>query len=271
MRLSARKSYLSELSETARDFAGATFKFSLARNLAVQDIRTRYRGSVLGPWWITLTMGALVLGIGVNYAALFHMEVKDLLPYVALGLVAWAYVNGTISEGGEAFFAGGAIIRQSSLPVPLFIVRCVIRNVINLAHHVVIVVAVMIWFRIAPTLGILLLIPGFIIVTINLAWMSLILATISARFRDVPQIVAAVLQFVFFLTPIFWKPTPQMSGRVFLNRNPFYSMVEVIRSPVLTGTVPIKALIYLVLLALVGWFIALMTYNLTRRRVVHYL
>ena len=190
---------------------------------------------------------------------------------MALGFVAWAYVNGTISEGGEAFFAGGAIIRQSSLPLPLFILRCVIRNVINLAHHIVIVLAVMIWFRIVPTVGMLWVIPGLIVVTINLAWISLVLATISSRFRDVPQIVAAVLQFIFFLTPVFWKPTPEMAGSIFIDRNPFYAMVEVIRSPVLAGAVSPKAMAYLTLLAVIGWSVAILSYNLTRRRVVHYL
>jgi ABC-type polysaccharide/polyol phosphate export permease len=271
MRLAARKNYISELSETWCDFTGAFNKLPLALNLAVQDILTRYRGSIIGPWWITITMGALVLGIGINYAALFHMSVKELLPYVAFGLVAWSFVSACISEGGESFVTSGSIIRQSSLPLPLFVVRCVIRNYVNLLHHLVIVIGVIIWFQIFPGVGLLWLPVGLVLVTINLSWLALALATISARFRDVPQIITALLQFVFFLSPIFWKPTPEMAASWFVRANPFYLMVEALREPLLTGRIPTFCLVSLIVLAVVGWIASLLFYNITRRRVVHYL
>ena len=271
MRLVAKKNYVSEFSETAKDFVSAFKRIPLALNLAFQDVHTRYRGSIIGPWWITVTMGALVLGIGINYAALFHLEVKVLLPYVAFGMVAWSFISACISEGGEAFVSGGSIIRQSSLPLPLFILRCVIRNYVNLLHHLVIVIGVMIWFRIFPGFGILWLPVGLVLVTLNLSWLGLALATISARFRDVPHIINAMLQFVFFLSPIFWKPTPEMENSSFVRDNPFYLMVQAIREPLSNGVISLHALIYLSVLALAGWTGSLMFYNLTRRRVVHYL
>jgi ABC-type polysaccharide/polyol phosphate export permease len=271
MRLSARNNYASELSETARDFIGAFRKLPLAVNLAFQDILTRYRGSIIGPWWITITMGALVLGIGINYAALFHQPISELLPYVAFGLVIWGFISSSISEGGEAFVASGAIIRQSALPLPLFVLRCVIRNYVNLAHHLVIIIGVMLWFRIFPGVGLLWIVPGLVLVTLNLAWLSLLLAVISARFRDVPQIVTAVLQFVFFLSPIFWKAPPEMANSFLVRYNPFSLAVEAIRRPALTGECPSHAFLFLSILAVVGWVGALLVYNQIRRRVVHFL
>jgi len=271
MRASAQKGFFSELGETRSDFVAAFKQIPLAVRLAFQDVLTRYRGSVLGPWWITITMCALVLGIGINYASLFHVAVRDLLPYVAFGLVSWSFISTCIAEGGESFVAAGAILRQSALPLPLFVLRSVIRNYVNLLHHLVIVVAVMAWFQIFPGLGVLLVFVGLALVTLNLSWMCLILATISARFRDVPQIVAAVLQFLFFLSPVFWKPTAEMQNSVFVYANPFYQMVQALRSPLLTGSLSIFGLEYLSLIAFLGWSISLAIYNLTRRRVVHYL
>ena len=192
MRLVARSGYVSEFLETWRDFVNSFVKLPLAVTLAVQDILVRYRGSVIGPWWITISMGALVLGIGINYAALFHVEVQELLPYVALGLVFWGFISTNISEGGEAFVSGGAIIRQSALPLPIFIIRCVIRNYINLAHQLVIVVAVLAWFRIFPGIGMAWAIVGLFAVTVNLAWVNLALAMISARFRSSRIPIAAL-------------------------------------------------------------------------------
>lgn len=271
MRLAARTSYISEFRETASDFVSAFERLPLGFSLAVQDILARYRGSILGPWWITITMGALVLGIGINYAALFHVEVRELLPYVALGLVFWGFVSTNISEGGEAFVVGGAMLRQSALPLPMFIVRCVVRNYINLAHHLIIVVAVLAWFRIFYGVGILWAIVGLLVTTINILWFDLALAMVSARFRDVPQIVTAVLQFVFFLTPIFWKPSEGLKHNPLVTANPFYFSIQIIRQPLLTGVMPVGELLSMTVVAFFGWIATIMFYNQTRRRVVHYL
>ncbi len=216
-------------------------------------------------------MGALVLGIGINYAALFHVEVKELLPYVALGLVFWGFMSNVISEGGEAFIAGGAILRQSALPLPLFIVRCVIRNYINLAHQLVIVVSVMLWFRIYSGPGMLWAGVGLFIMTVNLTWFSLALAMISARFRDVPQIVTAVLQFVFFLTPVFWQPSAGLLNNPLVTANPFYFSLQLVREPLLKGVIQLHYLKMMVVVGILGWLVTLLFYNQTRRRVVHFL
>lgn len=271
MRLSGRRSYISELAETGRDISESFGRFPLAFNLAVQDILGRYRGSILGPWWITIMTMTLVLGIGINYAALMHQKVDELLPYVAVGLVVWNFLSATISEGGDAFIAGAGMIKQSPIPLPLFILRCIIRNLISLAHQVVIIVGVLMWFKIFPGLGMLWALAGMVIIIVNLGWLALVLAMASARFRDMPQIVAAVLQMMLFLSPIFWTPTPVLAQSPFVAFNPFYFAIESVRAPLLHGTVPAQMISVLIPLAGIGWIVAILYYTQTRRRVVHYL
>jgi ABC-2 type transport system permease protein/lipopolysaccharide transport system permease protein len=60
---------------------------------------------------------------------------------------------------------------------------------------------------------------------------------VSARFRDVPQLVNSIVQVVFFVTPIFWKPE-LLKNRTFITEfNPLFHLVEVVRAPLL-GKVP---------------------------------
>ena len=271
MRRSGRKDYLSEFAETGRDFSETFNKIPLAFNLAWQDILSRYRGSVLGPWWITMMTMTLVLGLGINYAALFHQSIRELLPFVAIGLVMWGYLSASIAEGGDAFVLGAAMIKQSSIPLPLFILRCTIRNAINLAHQLVIIVAVLAWFQIFPGVNMLWALAGFIILVVNLSWVGLLLAMFSSRFRDMPQIVTAVLQLVFFLSPIFWKPPPALAHSLFVSANPFYFSIQSIREPLLHGVNPPQTLGFLLPMAVFGWAATILIYNQTRRRVVHYL
>ncbi|MGZ3275159.1 MAG: ABC transporter permease [Caulobacteraceae bacterium] len=271
MRLSGRKSYLAELRETGHDFIETCRRSSLAFNLALQDIVGRYRGSILGPWWITIMTMSLVLGMGINYAALFHQPVEELLPYVAVGLVIWNFLSAVISEGGEAFVAGSGMIKQSALPLPLFILRCIIRNFINLGHQIIIIVAVLLWFHIFPGLGMLWSLAGLALLAVNLGWLGLLLAMFCTRFRDMPQIVLAVLQLLFFLSPIFWKPNKELAANPLVADNPFYFSIQSVREPLLHGHLPDTTFTCLAPMAIVGWIVAVLVYTKTRRGVVHYL
>ncbi len=57
----------------------------------------------------------------------------------------------------------------------------------------------------------------------------------------------------------------------FVAENPFYFAIECVREPLLHGAVPAQALERMVAIAVVGWILAILVYNQTRRRVVHYL
>ena len=72
----ARVSYARELAASFGDFAESFRRSRLWTTLAINDIAGRYRGSVLGPFWITLTTAAFVAGIGVVYAELMNVSVQ---------------------------------------------------------------------------------------------------------------------------------------------------------------------------------------------------
>jgi lipopolysaccharide transport system permease protein len=163
------------------------------------------------------------------------------------------------------------MIKQSAIPLPLFILRTLVRNAINLAHQVVIIVAVLLWFHIFPGPGVLWVVPGLLLMVVNLSWVGLLLAMIATRFRDMPQIVAAVLQLVFFLSPIFWTPTKELANSPMVAANPFYFSIQTIREPLLYGTMPVQTATMLAPMAVAGWLLTILVYNETRRRVVHYL
>ena len=73
--------------------------------MAMQDIRLRYRGSILGPFWLTLSTIIMVAAMGVIYARLFHMEVSRYLPFLTIGLIVWQFISALINEGCQTFLA----------------------------------------------------------------------------------------------------------------------------------------------------------------------
>ena len=106
------------------------------------------------------------------------------------------------------------LIQQVKLPFSLHAYRLVYRNVLILAHNFVIIPIVLVIFphRIEWT-RLLELVPGLVLVALNGVWISIFLGMISARFRDVPPIVASIVQVVFFMTPIVWPAAGARQSR----------------------------------------------------------
>lgn len=277
----ARSSYAGELVAAGRDFAASFRQFDLWRALAYNDIATRYRGSVLGPFWITLTTAAFAVGIGLVYSQIMQVPATRYLPWITTGVVFWNFLSMSLVEGSTAFISEGIIIRQSSTPLPVFIWRVVLRNLINFAHQVVVLAAVALYFYMNTergddghyllTINLPMAFLGMAAMTLNLGWMVFAAAIISARFRDVLQVIATGLQILFFLSPVIWIPGETRGLSALLLANPAYHLLEVTRNPLLGMAVPFASIIYVTVMAAVGWAGAFLLYASVRRRIVHYL
>lgn len=254
-----------------RDLRNSFQRIGLAWSLAWHDVASRYRGSVLGPFWITLSMGLMVLGIGFLYASLFDLPLHQFLPYVALGIVFFGVLTGTINEGCDTFVLASGMLSQTSLPMLTFVWRTVFRNVINLGHHLVIVIAMLTYYDYWPAANVPLALLGVVLMVLNASWMSLMAAIASARYRDIPQIVVSVMQFAMFMTPVFWMPSRFGKHQIFLDLNPFYHLLQAVRAPLLGQPVQAQSYLVLIAMAVVGWLVTFAIFARTRRRLVHYL
>ena len=239
--------------------------------LGWQDIRQRYRRSKLGPFWLTISMGVLVGALGTLYAGLFDIEVAVYLPFVTIGFVVWGLISGLITDGCTAFINAESIIKQVSLPLSVHVYRVVWRTLIIFAHNAVIFVVVAILFSIRPGWAGLLALPAVALFCLNGVWVGLLLGLLSARYRDVPQLVASFVQVTFFLTPIIWQPE-LLTGRAFmLHFNPFFHFLELVRAPAL-GQIPEPASWLAALgVTLVGWLATLVLFCRYRWRIAYWL
>jgi ABC-type polysaccharide/polyol phosphate export permease len=239
--------------------------------LGWDDIRQRYRRSVLGPFWITLSMGMFILLLGVIYGRLFHMELATYLPYLAVGIIVWGFMSAATNESCSAFHESGRIIKQIKLPYSVFILRVVWRNFIVFLHNIVIFLPVAIIFHVVPNLNTLYALPGFVLVFVNVTWVAMVLAIISTRYRDIMPIVATVVQILMFATPIMWVVSSLSGAEIIAQINPAYHLIELVRAPML-GTAP-EPLSWLVSIAMALAGSVLATALLVRksRRIVFWL
>ena len=205
--------------------------------LGWNDILQRYRRSMLGPFWLTASMAIMVIALGILYAGLFNVPIHDFLPYLCVGLLIWNLISSFLTEGGTLFTGAESYIKQIRLPYSVYVFRSSWSKLVIFAHNFVIYFGVLIYFQIWPGAVALLAIPGLLILLLNGAAVTLLIGMISARFRDVPQLIGSLVQIVFFITPIMWKPELLRTRTYIAEYNPFYHLVEIVRAPLL-GSVP---------------------------------
>jgi ABC-type polysaccharide/polyol phosphate export permease len=235
--------------------------------LALQDIRLRYRGSILGPLWLTLTTGIMVAVLGILYSRLFHTDIAVYLPYVGAGLVLWQFVAGIITEGCTTFTAVQPLIQQVKIPYSTHAYRVVFRNLIILAHNLVIIILVQFLFHVPVGWRSLLFVPALCVVVINGVWISLLFGMMTARFRDVPPIVASFVQVLFFVTPIFWSPDALGIYQTYGELNPLFAAIDIMRSPLLAVHTAPYSWVLVGCVTGIGWLVTLAFFARFRSRI----
>jgi len=253
------------------DLAAGFSKVWMWWALAWQDIRLRYRGSMLGPFWLTISTLVMVGAMGVIYSQLFRMDMSTYLPFLALGLIAWQLLSTTITEGCDTFLREAAVIQQVPMPFSIQAYRNVCRNFIVFAHNLVIVPIGLLAFAMPLDWYVLAIIPGFVLLAINGLWISILLGLVSTRFRDVPPIVASVLQILFFMTPIIWPA--EMLGRyqAIATYNPLFAAVDVVRAPLLGVATAETSWIILLLMTVLGCGVTFAVFARFRSRIAYWI
>jgi lipopolysaccharide transport system permease protein len=233
----------------------------LALTLSWLDIRLRYRGSVLGPLWLTLSTAVMVASLGFLYAYLFHTPIRDYLPFLALSLTLWAFLAAIIADGCTAFTSAEGMIRSMRIPFSLYIYQLLARNVLILLHNVIVIVVVFLAFRVPLNASVFAAIPAFLLWLIDGAAIALVLGALCARFRDIPPIVASVVQIAFYVSGVMYRPEMLGHRGAFLLYDPFYTILEVLRAP-LMGTIPstaiyVSALGFSAVMCVLSWVVFL--------------
>ena len=242
-------------------------QWRLAVSLGWLDIKLRYRGSALGPFWLTLSSAVMVGSMGLIYSALFSMVLRDYLPFLALSMVLWqSGVGGMTGEACTVFLDAEQTIRAVRMPFTVQVLRCVSRNAFVLAHNLIVPVGVFAIFDSWPGAGALWSLLGLALWTADGIAACFLLGSICARFRDVPPIVGSLMQIAFYVTPIVWKPAQLGRHGWWLPLNPFYALLEVVRAPILSSSLSVELCAAAIGYSLLLWLAAWAIFTLARGR-----
>jgi ABC-type polysaccharide/polyol phosphate export permease len=217
-------------------------------------------------------MATQIVALGFLYAFLFNLPLGEYLPYLGTSFVVWGLLSGIVLDSCTVFISSEGFLRQVPMPKSVFVHRMLVRNGVTFLHNLVIVPPLFVIFGVMPTWTLPLAIAGIFFVLLNGIWIGLFLGTLCARFRDMPQIVASIMQIAYFLTPVMWKLKqlpPKM--RNLSQLNPFQSFLNVVRDPLL-GQMPSPIAWEVIgVVTIVGFVVTAMFFSRFRARIIYWL
>jgi ABC-type polysaccharide/polyol phosphate export permease len=245
--------------------------YQLWGRLGWNDVLQRYQRSLLGPLWLTISMGILIGTLGFLYASLFKMDISTYLPFLTVGFILWQLISGILLDGCNAFVGSEGIIKQIKLPFSLYVYRLLWKNILTFIHNSIVIVVVMFCFGISVNSYTLFMLAGLALLILNGTWCALLLGMLCARYRDLNPTIGSLVQLSFFATPIIWNPALLPDRQFILLYNPFYHFVESIRGPILGTTVPIETWVILLTITIIGWGIIIPATAKMQRKLVYWL
>jgi ABC-type polysaccharide/polyol phosphate export permease len=213
----------------------------------------------------------MVIVLGYVYGELYMMDIEQYIPFLATGLVLWNFLSSLVNDGCQTFIASSSYMKQLAMPKSVFALQVVSRNFLIFLHNAVIVVALLIYFGVRPHSSALYTVPlGLFLIMVCGLGAAVLLGGLSARYRDIPQIVASVMQVLFFITPIVFRGDILKNHDWLMTLNPFYYYIEFIRRPLLGEPAPTGSLIVISFLAIASLVVALLFLARCRTRITYW-
>ncbi|OBJ70743.1 ABC transporter permease [Mycobacterium sp. 1274756.6] len=263
------------LARAGQDLIEGFHRHELWLHLGWQDIKQRYRRSVLGPFWITIATGTTAVAMGGLYSKLFKLDLAEHLPYVTLGLIVWNLLNAAILEGADVFVANEGLIKQLPTPLSVHVYRLVWRQLILFGHNIIIYVVIAFIYPKPWTWPDLAVIPAMVLIVLNCVWVALCFGILATRYRDIGPLLASIVQLLFFMTPIIWndKTLQQQNAQGWakiVELNPLMHYLDIVRAPLLGADQQLRHWVVVLVLTVVGWTVAAIAMRQYRARVPYW-
>lgn len=177
----------------------------LLRNLVLKDLKLKYRGSVLGFAW-SLANPLVMLGVySVAFRYILGVRREGFVLFLLVGMLAWTFFSSTIAMSTGTIADSGGLLKSVRFPRTVMPIATVLFNLSQyLMTFAVLLPVMLIVFRVAPRLPMLAYLPMLVLLVLFTSGVALMVATVTAYFRDAKHLVDVALQVMFWVTPIVY-------------------------------------------------------------------
>ncbi|MFC2059492.1 ABC transporter permease [Chloroflexota bacterium] len=217
--------------------------------LVVREIKVRYKQTVLGGLWAIIQPFFMMVVFTIFFGNLAKVP-SDGVPYPVFNysaMVAWTYFANAISYSGNSLIQNTPLISKVYFPRLIAPLAPVLAFLLDFAIAFVILIAMMLYYQIYPTVMTLFLPPLVILMMFTASGVGMVLAPLNAKYRDIRFAIPFLVQFWMFASPVVY-PVSMLPEKYHLIYaiNPMVGVIEGFRSALL-GTVAFP--IYLILIS----------------------
>ncbi|MBL7081161.1 MAG: ABC transporter permease [Candidatus Omnitrophica bacterium] len=222
-------------------------------DLAIKDIKVRYRSPTLGFLWAIIVPLIMVFIFKFIFSVILRAQVENypFFIYLMTAIFPWTYFSSSVSSATECIFSNRDLIKKTYFPRQIIPISVVLANLINFIPALIVMFLVLALFKMQFTILIFLL-PGILLLqTIFTIGLALIVSSLQVVLRDVRYIVELLLMAWLYFSPGFYSLTMVANfSEAFLKLyilNPFVGLFSLYRIALLKGyanTLPPKVNIF---------------------------
>jgi len=243
----------------------------LTFQLFKRDFFTIYKQSFIGVLWaVIIPIVSVGTFIVLNQSGVFAIGDID-VPYpiyAVLGMAFWQLFSTGLIACSNSLVSAGSMITKINFSKKSLVIASIGQSIVSFLIQFVLVVILFIYYRIEPNIAILLIPITVIPMMLFTLGLGFILSILNGIMRDIGKIIAVLMTFLMFLTPVLYaKPTTGILATV-TNYNPLYYLVSVPRELVLNGTISEwKGFLIVSIASFIIFIMCLIVFHLTETRV----
>jgi len=176
-------------------------------DLAIKDIKVRYRSPTLGFLWAILVPLVMVFIFKFVFSTLFKARVENypFFIYLMTAIFPWTYSSSSISAATESICGNRELIKKTYFPRQIIPVSVVLANLINFLPALVVMLLVLAFLKMQFTILILLVPVILLLQTFLTVGLALIVSSLQVVLRDIKYIVELLLMACLYLSAAFYS------------------------------------------------------------------
>jgi ABC-type polysaccharide/polyol phosphate export permease len=239
--------------------------------LSWSDLISRYRRSILGPFWIVIGVALGSAGIGFLWSQIWNMPREEIIPSITIGFCIWIFISSSIIESPSSLTASEGAIKNVSLPLSFFPMIAMIRQFINFIHSWIIILIVSIIYPPDLSFQIFWFFPGLLLTIFNLFLLNFSLSIIGARYRDTQPLVSSVIPILFFLSPVLFRLQQVEEIAWIIWFNPLTYFVSILREPLQGASIDSKIFTVMIVFGIINYlFLGCLLYY-KKNKIIHWI
>jgi len=193
------------------DFLKAIMKNrTLLLSLTKNDLKQKYQGNFLGVAWALIQPTATIIIFWFVFQVGFKSKPVDNFPFIlwlVTGMFPWFYFAEGLSNGTNSIIANSFLVKKVVFRVSLLPIVSLLSALGIHIFFIFFMFAMFMYYGYMPEIYWLQLIYYVFALSVFLLGLSWITSSVVVFFKDMGQLVAIIIQFGFWLTPIFWNIT----------------------------------------------------------------